>query len=72
MNNKDTNVKNFDKILYIEVIKILTATYSVNGKRLEFNELKKIEITKKDYIDYIESIKKKVNNFHVEIQRKIV
>ena len=46
------------------MIKILTVTYSVNGESINKDELKKIQITKKDYIDYIESVKKNVNNFH--------
>lgn len=47
----------------------LTATYSVNGKKIKFEELKNLEITKKDYIDFIESIKKSVNNFDKEQKR---
>ncbi len=42
----------------------LTVTYSVNGRPINFDELKKLQITKKDYIDLMESIKKNVNNFH--------
>lgn len=44
----------------------MTATYSVNGKPIQFEELKKLQITRKDYIDYMESIKKKINNFDIE------
>lgn len=39
----------------------LTVTYSVNGKSITYEELKNIQITRKDYIDYVESIKKKAN-----------
>lgn len=48
------------------MIRLLTASYSVNGEPIEFEDLKKIEITKKDYIDYIENIRKKVNDFDKE------
>lgn len=37
----------------------LNVTYSVNGKPITFENLKRIQITRKDYIDYIESIKNK-------------
>ncbi len=39
----------------------LTATYSVNGIPIEFKNLKTIQITRKDYIDYVEGIKKEIN-----------
>lgn len=42
----------------------MTVTYSVNGKNVRFEDLKKLEITKKDYIDYVEAIKKTANDFH--------
>lgn len=45
-------------------MKILTVSYSVNGKPIDSKDLKKLKITKKDYIDYIESIRKNVKNFH--------
>ena len=35
----------------------LTVSYSVNGKDITYDELKDIRITKKDYIDYVESVK---------------
>jgi hypothetical protein len=41
----------------------LNVTYSVNGKPITFENLKKIQVTRKDYIDYMESIKKQKNNF---------
>lgn len=44
----------------------LTATYSANGKNIQYDQLKNLQITKKDYIDFIESIKKSVNDFHKE------
>ncbi len=36
----------------------MTVTYSVNGNPIEFKDLKNLKITRKDYIDYIENIKK--------------
>lgn len=42
---------------------MLTASYSVNGKPIKAEELKDIQITKKDYIDYVEAIIKNRNNF---------
>ena len=41
----------------------MNVTYSVNGKPITFENLKKIQVTRKDYIDYMESIKKQKNNF---------
>lgn len=38
----------------------MTATYSVNGKPIEFKNLKNLQITRKDYIDYMEAIKKNI------------
>ena len=40
----------------------LTVTYSVNGKSIDYEELKNIQITRKDYIDYVEELKRNVNN----------
>lgn len=37
------------------------ATYSVNGNPISFEKLKTLQITRKDYIDYVEDIKRKVN-----------
>lgn len=48
---------------------ILTVTYSVNGNPISFEELSSIQITRKDYIDYVEDIKRKVNA-DVEQNRK--
>ena len=39
----------------------LTVTYSVNGKPIKFEDLENLQIIRKDYIDYIEDIKRKVN-----------
>ena len=44
----------------------MTVSYSVNGKSIEPEELKKIQITKKDYIDYIEAIKQSASNCYRE------
>lgn len=38
----------------------LTVSYSVNGKDITHDELKDICITKKDYIDYVESVKDEI------------
>lgn len=51
------------------VVFILTVTYSVNGNPISFEELSSIQITRKDYIDYVEDIKRKVNA-DVEQNRK--
>lgn len=45
---------------------MLTATYSVNGKPIDFENLKTLQITRKDYIDYVESILKTINDFDNE------
>lgn len=37
---------------------MLTVSYSVNGQDIKEEDLHKIQILKKDYIDYVESIKK--------------
>lgn len=37
---------------------ILNVSYFVNEKRVLFTDLKKIKIKRKDYIDFVESIKK--------------
>lgn len=38
---------------------MLTVSYSVNGKSINVEELKTLQITRKDYIDYVEEIKRK-------------
>lgn len=40
---------------------MLTVSYSVNGKSISVEELKTLQITRKDYINYVEDIKRKVN-----------
>ena len=40
-----------------EDIVYLTVSYSINGKNITYDKLKEIRITKKDYIDYVESVK---------------
>lgn len=42
------------------IILALTVTYSVNGNPISFEDLKTLQITRKDYIDYVEDIKRKV------------
>lgn len=63
-NNKYKSYK-YGNILFEknEVI-ILTVTYSVNGKPISKDDLKNIQITRKDYIDYVEALKKGCKNFH--------
>ncbi|MCX4379493.1 MAG: hypothetical protein OSJ61_25580 [Lachnospiraceae bacterium] len=39
----------------------INVTYSVNGNPISFEDLSSILITRKDYIDYVEDIKRKVN-----------
>jgi hypothetical protein len=38
---------------------MFTVLYSVNGKSISVEELKTLQITRKDYIDYVEEIKRK-------------
>lgn len=38
----------------------MTVTYFVNGKEVPKEELKNVEITNKDYIQYYESIRQEV------------
>lgn len=47
---------------------IITASYTVNGVPIEKTKLKEIKIVRKDYADFIETIKKKVNNFQKKAQ----
>ncbi len=46
--------------------RIMTASYSVNGKSITPEKLREIEITKKDYIDYVEAIKQNATNRYRE------
>lgn len=39
----------------------LTVTCSVNGRPISFEELKTIQITRKDYIAYVENIIEQIN-----------
>lgn len=39
----------------------LTVSYSVNGKPITKEDLSKLQITKKDYTDYMDSIKRDFN-----------
>lgn len=43
---------------------MLTATYSVNGKPIKEEDLKNLQITKKDYIDFVESIIRSRNKMY--------
>lgn len=40
----------------------MTVSYSINGKSIKPEELSEIQITKKDYIDYMEAMKQSVSN----------
>lgn len=40
----------------------MTVSYSINGKSIKPEELREIQITKKDYIDYVESMKQSASN----------
>lgn len=44
----------------------MTVSYSVNGKSIEPEKLREIQITKKDYIDYVEAIRQSTVNSYVE------
>lgn len=48
----------------------MTVSYSVNGKSIRSEELKEIRITKKDYIDYVETIKQNATNSYRETGRR--
>ena len=43
---------------------MLSASYSVNGKMINKDDVKNIQINKKDYVDYVENIKQKTTIFH--------
>ena len=44
----------------------MTVSYSINGKSIQPEELKEVQITKKDYIDYVEAIKQSASNSYRE------
>lgn len=44
----------------------MTVSYSVNGRSIEPEELREIQITKKDYIDYVEAIRQSAVNSYAE------
>ena len=41
---------------------LLSVSYFVNGNELKMSDLKNVQITKRDYIDYVESIINKIKN----------
>lgn len=41
---------------------MLTASYSVNEEPIEYQDLKNIVITRKDYIDYVENLLRKARD----------
>lgn len=49
---------------------MMTVSYSINGKSVTAEELKEIQITKKDYIDYVESIRQNAGNYYRESGRQ--
>lgn len=48
----------------------MTVSYSINGKSVTAEELKEVQITKKDYIDYVEAIKQNAGNYYREQERQ--
>ncbi len=44
----------------------MTVSYSINGKSVTAEELKEVQITKKDYIDYVEAIRQSAGNYYRE------
>lgn len=44
------------------VMLLLSVSYFVNGNELKMSDLKNVQITKRDYIDYVESIINKIKN----------
>lgn len=48
----------------------MTVSYSINGKSVTAEELKEVQITKKDYIDYIEAIKQNAGNYYREQEQQ--
>ncbi len=40
----------------------MTATYSINGTKIDYDKLSNIEIKRKDYIEYMEMIKNSIIN----------
>ena len=49
----------------------LTASFSVNGIPIREEDLCRLEITRKDYIDYVEALKKKYN-YQPKYKQKIM
>lgn len=47
----------------------MTISYSINGKSVTAEELKEVQITKKDYIDYVEAIKQNAGNYYREQEK---
>ena len=45
---------------------VMTVSYSINGKSVTAEELKEVQITKKDYIDYVEAIRQSAGNYYRE------
>ena len=46
----------------------MTVSYTVNNQKIDREKLKELQITKKDYIDFIESIKKNMVNLQRFVQ----
>lgn len=43
---------------------LLSVSYSVNNKTIKSSDLGKIQITKKEYIDYMDSLKNEVTKIY--------
>lgn len=49
----------------------MTVSYSINGKSVTAEELREVQITKKDYIDYVEAIRQSVGGYYREQGREM-
>lgn len=49
---------------------MMTVSYSINGKSVTAEELKEAQITRKDYIDYVEAIRQGAVNYYSEAGRQ--
>lgn len=57
---KVVSVSDYGALIFIRKWhNMFTVLYSVNGKSISVEELKTLQITRKDYIDYVEEIKRK-------------
>lgn len=49
---------------------MMTVSYSIDGKSVTAEELKEVQITRKDYIDYVEAIRQGAVNYYSEADRE--